>query len=342
MVIAVVGVHAVAGAQPVQMQSIRQVSFIGDDADATDLIDALLTRDDATAAPVNAMCACLLELTRISESQGRLDLSVVVKTSGDTDPLEVTAHVRMGSQYSVGRIHFVGLGAVNDSILRRALTLRERELFDVGKLRRGLALLNEIGLSEPVTFADIVVTKHADDATADITIPLRRRGRRWWSLSGPTVPGLGSYQASISSRLPVWGRGALDASTYLITFNVLALAGPWLGVLTFMSKAPDAVLLERPYLPGQGWLSGFAWSPSFSARTTVTYYGRAQLGRRVRAVLEDPSTDTLMVPVVGSDPRAGAFIGCQPAQSRWRWLRRAPFTPSTSLFPQRCRDAKGS
>ena len=111
------------------------------------------------------------------------------------------------------------------------------------QLRRSLARLNDTGLAKPVTFADILVTRQTDGATADITIPLRTRGRRWWSLSGPIIPGLGSYQASISARLPTWGRGALDASTYLFTFNVLALARSSLGVVTFMSKAPPAVVL---------------------------------------------------------------------------------------------------
>ena len=324
----VMGVGSVAVAQPVELRSIRQVSFTGDGPGTTELIDALRKNDGATGAPADAMCACLLEVRRIAESQGRIDFGVGIETNGDSDPIDVTAHVEMGSQYSVGRIHFTGHSAINDSTLRRAFTLRERDLFDVGKLRRSLARLNEIGLAKTVTFADIIVTRQTDGSTADITIPLRARGRRWWSLSGPIIPGLGSYQASISSRLPTWGRGALDASTYLFTFNVLALAHSSLararaGVVTFMSKAPPAlVLLERPFVPGQEWLSGFAWSPALSVPTTVAYYGRTHLGCGVRAVLEDQTRDTLAVPLVRSGRPAGEFLVCQPAQSRWRWLRR--------------------
>ena len=315
------GVGSVAVAQPVELRSIRQVSFTGDGPVTTELIDALRTNNGATSAPADAMCACLLELQKIAESQGRIDFGVVVEANGDSDPIDVTAHVRMGAQYSVGRIHFTGHSAINDSTLRRAFTLRERDLFNVGELRRSLARLNDIGLAK--SFADIIVTRQTDGATADITVPLRTRGRRWWSLSGPIIPGLGSYQASISSRLPTWGRGALDASTYLFTFNVLALARSSLGIVTLMSKAPPAVvLLERPLLPGQEWLSGFALSPALSVRTTVAYYGRAHLGSGVRAVLEDETRDPLAVPVVGSGRPAGEFLVCQPAQSRWRWLRR--------------------
>jgi len=82
------------------------------------------------------------------------------------------------------------------------------------------------------------------------------------------------------------------------------------------------LLLERQFVPGQEWLSGFALSPALSVRTTVAYYGRAHLGRGVRAVLEDETRDTLAVPVVGSGRPPGEILVCQPAQSPWRWLRR--------------------
>jgi hypothetical protein len=320
MLVFVLGVGSSAVAQSGGRQSVR---FTGDGPVTTELIDALRKKHGALGAPVDAICACVLDARKIAESQGRIDFNVVVETSGETEPVDLTAHVRMGPPYRVGRIQFTGHGTINDSTLRRALTLRERDVFDVGKLGRSLARLNGIGLAEPVTLADIVVTRHADGETVDMTIPIRKRGRRWWSLSGPIIPGLGAYQASISSRLPAWGRGALDVSTYLVTFNLLALVRPSLGVLAFVTKAPPAVvLLERPSLPGQEWLSGFAWSPSLSVRQTVALYGRTQLERGVRAVLEDQSTGTVVVPVVGRDRPAGGFILCEPEKSRWRWLRK--------------------
>ncbi len=273
------------------------------------------------AAPAGALCAQLLEARRLAESQGRLDFSVKVEVTGDsTDAM--TPHVVIGSPYAVGRIHFTGHNTINDSTLRRVMTLRERDRFDVGKLRRSLARLNDTGFGEPLTLADVVVTPHADGVTADLTIPLRQRRRRWWSLSGPIIPGLGSYEASISSRLPAWGRGVVDASTYLVTFNLLGVARPLLGLLPFMSKAPPAMLaLERPYLPGQGLLSGFALSPWLSPRATLAHYGRAQLGRGLRAKLDVETTEVLAVPVVGADRQAGELLVCEPPRSRWMWFR---------------------
>ena len=283
------------------------------------VIAVVSVADAQPVPPADDMCTDLLDAQKRAESQGHIDFSVVLETYGDRE--HVMAHVQMGPQYSVGRIQFTGHGAINDSTLRRAFTLRERDLFDVGTLRRSLVWLNDIGLTEPVTLADVVVTRHADGETADITIPLRKRGWRSWSLSGPIVPGLGSYQASISSRLPEMGRDALDASTYRFTFNVLALAQSSLRALTFMSRTAP-VLLERPYLPGQGWISGFAVSPALSIWSSVAPYLRAQLGRGVHAMLEDHSRETLTVPLVDGSRPAEEYVVCTPPRSRWRWLRR--------------------
>ena len=65
------------------------------------------------------------------------------------------------------------------------MTIYERDLLDVGQLRRSLARINDIGVFEPLTLADISVARRDDGVTADLTIPLRDRKRRWWSVSGP-------------------------------------------------------------------------------------------------------------------------------------------------------------
>lgn len=269
------------------------------------------------------LCLSLLESRHMAESEGRLDFNVVAEATEHGGAIELTPKVHMGSPYGVGRIHFTGHQTINDSTLRRALTLHERDLFDVGELRRSLARLNESGLVEPLTLADVIVTRHPGSATADLTIPLRERGRRWWLLSGPIIPGLGSYHASISSRLPAWGRGLIDASTYYVTFNLLGLARPLLGVLPLLSKAPPAaVALERPYLPGQGLLSGFALSPQLSPRTTIAHYGRTQLSRLLRATLGETTSEPLVVPITGSSRAAGELLVCAPPKPKLRWLRR--------------------
>lgn len=325
MIACVVAGPSVAAAQvsgdPV---AIRDVRFTGDAALIPDALDTLFEdhRQRGRSA-IDALCACLLEARRIAESDGRLDFSAGVEVPDAGAVIDLTTHVRMGSAYLVGRIDFTGHHAINDSTLRRAMTLYERDVFNVEKLRRSLARLSTIGLIEPLTLADVQVTRNADGVTADLIIPLRERRRPWWSLSGPVIPGLGSYQASISSRLPPWGRGVFEASTYFVSFNLLGLAKPLLRVLPFASKADSAIVaLERPYLPGQGLLSGFAWAPTMSAQSTLLRYGRQHLARGVRAALDAELSDVLVVPVSGEGRLASEVLVCNPPGPRLRWLRR--------------------
>jgi hypothetical protein len=163
---------------------------------------------------VDALCACLHDARRSAEAEGRLKFTAEADFAGTGTPVDVTARIWMGSPHVIGRINFAGHSGINDSTLRRAMTVYERDLFDVGQLRRSLARINDIGVFEPLTLADISVVHRHDGVTADLTIPLRERKRRWWSVSGPVLPGIGSLRASLASRLPPWGRGIFQATTY--------------------------------------------------------------------------------------------------------------------------------
>src|SRR6476660_5192403 len=147
---------------------------------------------------VDELCACLLDLRRSAEAQGRLDFTAEVESAGTSGPLDLTARIWVGSAQAVGRINFTGHSGINDSTLRRAMTIYERDLLDIGQLRRSLARINDIGVFEPLTLADISVARREDGVTADLTIPLRERKRRWWSVSGPMFPGIG-LRATLSS-----------------------------------------------------------------------------------------------------------------------------------------------
>ena len=297
-------VAATAAASPAA-EPVRQIRFTSDTAPSSDALNKRFEELKAKGrSPVDALCACLLGARDIAESQGRIDFAVVVEAADATESADLTAHVQMGSARTVGRITFSGHRGIGESTLRRAMTLNERDLFDVRKLRRSLARLNEIGLIDPLTLSDIEVLRNADGLTADVTIPLRERKRRWWSLSGPAIPGLGgSFGASISSRLPPWGRGLFEASTYYVTFNAIGLSKPLL-------------------LPGQALLSGFAMSPSLSPRAILTRYGSTHLTRGVHAVLDDERVDALAVPVTAHGRPGSELLVCNPPKPRLWWLRR--------------------
>lgn len=258
---------------------------------------------------VDAVCACLLDARRIAEEEGRIDFTAEVESAGSGASSDMTARIWTGSMHAVGRINFAGHSSLNDTTLRRAMTLYERDRFDVSKLRRSLARINGLGVFAPLTLADISVARRDDGVTADLMIPLRERERRWWSVSGPMVPGFGLLQASVASRLPSWGRGIFEAATYFVSLNVTGFARPFLA-------------LERPVIPGQEWLSGFAISPALSPRGMLMHYGRAHLAPGIGAVLDVEMPDALAVPVTSEGQLKDEPLICRPPAPRLWWLRR--------------------
>ena len=285
--LALIAPAAAAGQSPVPL---REVRFSGPSA-------------------VDELCACLLDLRRSAEAQGHLDFSAEVASATTGELLDLTARIWMGSAHAVGRINFTGHSGINDSTLRRAMTINERDLLDVGQLRRSLARINDIGVFEPLTLADIRVMRQEDGVTADLTIPLRERKRRWWSASGPVFPGIGPLRASVSSRLPPWGRGIFDATTYLVSLNVAGFAAPFLA-------------LQRPVIPGQTLLSGFAISPVLSPRAMLVHYGRTHLAHGIGAMLDGEWIDPLAVPFTSAGSREAEPLICVPPKPRLWWLRR--------------------
>jgi hypothetical protein len=261
------------------------------------------------ASAVDALCSDLLDASRRAESEGRLDFIAEVESSGS----DLTARIRMGPSYSVGRINFAGHSRINDTTLRRAMTIYERDRFDVGQLRRSLARINDLGVFESLTLADISVAHRDDGVTADVTIALRERKRRWWSVSGPTLPGIGLLQASVASRLPPWGRGIFEAATYFISLNVTGFARPFLA-------------LERPLMPGQELFSGFAISPALSPHAMLTHYGRTHLAHAIGGKLNSDVSDALAVPVISAGHIEDEPLICKPPTPRLQWLRRGAAT----------------
>ena len=285
--LALIAPAAAAGQSPVPL---REVRFSGPSA-------------------VDELCACLLDLRRSAEAQGRLDFTAEVESAGTGGLLDLTARISVGSAHAVGRINFTGHSGINDSTLRRAMTIYERDLLDVGQLRRSLARINDIGVFEPLTLADIRVARQDDGVTADLTIPLRARKRRWWSVSGPMFPGIGTLRASLSSRLPPWGRGVFEATTYFVSLNVAGFATPFLA-------------LQRPVIPGQELISGFAVSPVLSPRAMLMHYGRTHLAHGIGTMLDGESIDPLAVPVTSAGPLEAEPLICVPPKPRLWWLRR--------------------
>jgi hypothetical protein len=115
-------------------------------------------------------------------------------------------------------------------------------------------------------------------------------------------------RASLASRLPPWGRGVFDATTYFVSLNVAGFGKPFLA-------------LERPVLPGQPLLSGFAVSPALSSRAMLMHYGRTHLAAGIGVLLDTEVHGPLVVPVTSAGQLQDAPLVCVPPTPRLRWLR---------------------
>jgi len=287
--------------------------------------------------PAQALCECLFAARRASERRGELGFAArlqlepspgAANVPEETEPVEsalaeraapehrVTLHTRIetGPVYRVGRIEFRGNRAVSDSTFRRAMVLREGDLFDQGKLRRSLARLNQLGLAQPLAESDVELELQRDANRANLTIPLKENPRGRWAFSGPLGPvsAFGPLAFTIASRLPGVGRGPLELSTYHAEFSLFA----WpqfvtLWPLTQKTSWLPFFSVQRPYLPGQKWQSGFVLAPQWGWKGTAADYAYTHLLMGARKALSGESDPGAGFKVSASWSRRNSGAGSQ-------------------------------
>jgi outer membrane translocation and assembly module TamA len=269
------------------------------------------------------VCGPLLRARKQAEREGRLDFDArLLVEEAPGRQVDLSARVETGPPYTVGRIEFRGHHAFRDSTIRRVFLLEEGALLDGERLRRSLARVNRLGLFETLTGEGVYVVRNPETRQAHVVVALKQRPRGRWSVSGPVGPlsFAGPLRGAIVSRLPGWGRGMLEASTYTFSFSIAGWANPLARLLPFMPQRAFLPLfaLERPILPGQAWQSGFVIAPQLGAKGMAASYAMTQAHRLAKGALgvEQPRAPALVVPV----DRGGALI-CESPQPRLLWLR---------------------
>ncbi len=312
--------------------SLGEVKFAKENAAVTISLDS---GSRSGNLPAQQLCRCLLEARRESEKKGELDFSPRIRAGEAFTPV-----IDPGPAYTVSRIDFRGHHNFSDSTLRRALRLSEGELFDQDLLRRSLARLSGLGFFEPLTERDVAIDADPLQRNVRVTISLTERPRGRWSLSGPLGPPsfAGGLDATIAARLPGWGRGALEASTYYATVSLLGFASPlWHALPGLAALRPGPVIsLARPYLPGQGWQSGFRWSPQLGWQANAATYGLAHLRRVVQPALQPNRGNVLplAVPIEWQQSKTfppGTLI-CDPPAPHLAGLRQATAAAASFLL----------
>lgn len=257
------------------------------------------------------LCRSLFAERREAQRQGILDFSA--KLDADHG---VT--VDRGLPYRVGRIEFTGNHNYKDTTIRRNFLVEEGAVFDERLLRRSIANLNRTAIFERIDAKNVVVQPNEKTGLADVTVRLTERKRGKWSLSGPVGPAAlaGPLQASISSRLPPWGRGLLELSTYTASVSMLAFAHPLLPILNAPTKFTPILALDRPYMPGEGWKSGFLIAPQLGWKNTAVGYVATQIEQRLLPLVSAGRSVEPGLNVTVNRPAGDAVLSCEAPEPR--------------------------
>jgi len=303
----------------------------------------------ATPFSLQELCLCLRQTYRKAEAAGKLDFSARVDIEDvsieeldiketprgahleDQHPVvNISTRADPGPTYTVGRISFHGNTRLRDETLRRALRLQEGEVLDLLKLRASVNRLSRMAFIAPLTEDGVRIASDPVSRTAGIAIHVEERKRGRWSVAGPLTPLSGPLNLLLDSRLPPWGRGILELSTFAAFVSVTSVSNPLWQVLGWRKETlwQPVFGITRPFLPGQGWRSGFMLSPQLGWQATSLAYTSTQARERLQGVLVSggPKEPSLAVPVYrGSsskdDPAApiGSLL-CEPRPGRWAWL----------------------
>ena len=242
--------------------------------------------------PINGLmrsqnfCSTLFVARRNAEHDGILDFTVnmqvqpTAESTKDAPEAELAATIDRGSPYHVGRIEFNGNRHFSEATVRSNFLLDEGDLLDEYQLRKSMARLNEASMFEPIGERNAIIHTDPKTGIADIDIRLIERKRGAWNLSGPVGPAslAGPVEASIRSRLPAWGSGLLELSSYTASLSLFAFVHPLIPGIG-LPKLPflPIAMLQRPYTPGQGWKSGFMIAPQIGWQYIVMGYGLTQI-----------------------------------------------------------------
>lgn len=251
------------------------------------------------AIDTRAVCGCLFAERRKAERAGVLDFDAKVEESGAWS-------VARGPAYTVGRIRFLGNRHYSDASIRRHFVLEEAAPLDTWRLRQSIARLNRAGWFEPLDERSVHIGTGEGTGIADITVSLTERKRGAWNLSGP-LP----LAASLSARVPA-------AATFTAGWQMVAYS--MILKLAANRSFPPVFSLARPFTPGGGWRSGFAFAPQAGVRWMGLHYAGEQVEGRLGPALAGTRvpdlTATMTRPGGGEAP-----ILCAAPRPRWRAVR---------------------
>jgi outer membrane protein insertion porin family len=127
---------------------------------------------------------------------GYINFSAVPETSIDEDKRVVSLIVDLdeGKAFSVRRIEFQGNTTTRDKVIRRELALEEGQAYNSKLWEFSLLRLNQLNYFEPLKVEqDSIVTQNSQDATVDLTLKVKEKGKNSIGLQGGVSGLAGSF-----------------------------------------------------------------------------------------------------------------------------------------------------
>jgi hypothetical protein len=283
-----------------------------------------------TSEPIPQVCSTLLAQRRDAERQGIIDFAATLHVqpiADNSNAVNLSTSIDHGPPYRIGRINFTGLRHYSDALVRANLLVDEGQWLDELQLRKSADRINQAEMFEPITAAGIALHTNEKTGIADITIHLKERKRGSWNLSGPVGPAsfAGPLEGSISSRLPPWGRGLLELSSYTASLSLIAFAHPLVPVLSIVPKGTliPVLAFSRPFTPGEGWKSGFSIVPQLGWQAAAILYATSQIQHRLLPLLAGDRGLVPELPVTVEGPNTSGTMFCEPPAPRLMPLRTA-------------------
>ena len=304
-----------------------RVQFLVDSGPQYDIREfTLFGADGPRQVAPGAACRELLAERRKAERDGVLDFTARIEVHKLADnEADLRATIERGPAYETGRITFRGNHKFGDILLRRAMSVEEGAPLDEMQLRRSLARINAMGFFEPLAERDVVVYTPPGSKAADLTIWLKEKKARSWSFSGPVGPMsvAGPLEFSLGSRLPAWGQGLLELSTYTLSAKLFFFAKPIGALIPFLpnKRFVPMLVLSRPLLPGQRFLSGATFAPQLGWQGMLMGYGVGQTRDLLRGVFQSDRGLTPDLPVTIVNGGREGTMNCTPPKTGWEWAR---------------------
>ena len=278
------------------------------------------------------LCSCLMRYRRDAEKKGIVDFNArlnfhTLESEPGHDPIaDLTAQVDQGKPYTINRIEFQGPKHYKEATIRKNMLLDEGDILDQTMLRKSLARLNQTQMFDPVEETQVAVNTDEATGTANILIPLHERKRGTWNFSGPVGPisFAGPLQFMLASRLPPWGQGILELSTYYISFSAIGFAQPLAKIIP-LTLARQGILpvfsIFRPYTPGEGWKSGFLIAPQLGWQTALYTYATTQITSRLVPIIAGNDRYISQLAVTFERPAGDGVLLCDPPKPRFHLAR---------------------